>query len=104
MPEKTMVDYDEENDDLLLRKGKGEYEASIEIGDFIVDFSKKEQIIGIEIMNASKNLSISKALLNTIRNASMNVSQRNHATVINALLILENRQEIRTAIPIPICA
>lgn len=104
MPEKTLVDYDEENDDLFLRKGREKYEASIEIGDFIVDFSKNDRIVGIEIMNASKNLNISKALLNTIKNASMTVSQGSQAMVINALLVLGNRQEIRTAIPIPICS
>ena len=103
MPEKTKVDYDEKNDDLFLRMGREKYEASIEIGDFIVDFSKKERIIGLEIMNASRNLNVSKTLLNTIKNASMMVSQGNRAMVINALLVLENKQEIRTAIPIPVC-
>lgn len=97
-----MVDYDKENDDLFLSKGRGNYEGSVEIGDFIIDFSKNDKIVGIEIMNASKNLNISKSLLNSIKAAHMSVSQRNQAMVINALLVLKNKKEIRTAIPLPI--
>ena len=102
MEKKTVVDYDRENDDLFLSKGKGNYEGSVEIGDFIIDFSRNDEIVGIEIMNASKNLNISKSLLSGIKSAHMNVSQRNQAMIINALLVLKNKKEIRTAIPIPI--
>lgn len=104
MPKKTTVDYDEENDDLFISRSRGNYEGSVEIGDFIVDFSKDDKITGIEIMNASKNLSVSKSLLAKIKSASMGVSERNHAMVVSALLVLENNREIRAAIPIPVCS
>jgi uncharacterized protein YuzE len=102
MAEKTLVDYDENNDDLFLKRGSDKYEASMEIGDFIVDFSKNDKIVGIEIINASKNFGVAKALLKSVKSASLAVTQRNQAMMVTAILVLENDQEIRTAIPIAI--
>ncbi len=50
------VTYDKSADAMYIKAKKGKYHASKEFGDSIVDFSERKELLGIEILNASKNL------------------------------------------------
>ena len=66
------IRYDFEEDILNLSRGKNS-QASLEIGDFILDVDFNGFISSIEILNASENLGIDKNLLKKIKNAKMNI-------------------------------
>jgi len=103
MAEKVSIDYDKENDSVFLYK-RGNVKGSIDIGDFIVDLSPTGKILGIEILDASKNFKVSKDLLSNIKKASLNVIYRRDVIQIMAFLLLAKKLEIKTMIPIPISA
>ena len=46
--------YDKKFDDLLLNKGKCKSAGSMEVGDLILDFDKRNQLVGVQFVNASK--------------------------------------------------
>lgn len=48
--------YDEDNDDLFVYLSNAKSEGSVEIGNFILDFDKKENLVAIQILEASKVL------------------------------------------------
>jgi len=68
----TKIIYDEEEDILNLSKGSSS-QASIEIGDFVLDIDFSRYVSAIEILNASENLNISKEMLKSIEKACMSV-------------------------------
>ena len=99
----TKIDYDNEYDTLYLFR-KGNIKGSIDIGDFIVDMSTSGKVLGVEILNASKNFGISRNLLSSVKKAKLNVSYRKDVIQIIAFLLLAKKREIKTMIPIPISA
>ena len=107
MPEKTIIDYDKENDDLFIFRERGKIKGSVDIGDFIIDFSPDGKVLGMEIMNASSSLShlkISKQMLGNIKRATIRTVYKPDAFYILLLFVLENNEEIRTIVPIPAVA
>jgi uncharacterized protein YuzE len=50
-------DYDSENDSLFLYLKDEKSAGGIELGNFILDFNKKGNLIAMQILNASKVLS-----------------------------------------------
>ncbi|PSH01737.1 MAG: hypothetical protein BRC27_01085 [Nanohaloarchaea archaeon SW_10_44_10] len=50
------ISYDQENDILYLNKGK-KVQDSLDIGNLFLEFSGKNNIVGVEILNASKTVS-----------------------------------------------
>lgn len=53
---KKIVNYDSDNDILYVNKGF-KVKDSLQIEDFIIDFSYKNKIVGIEVLNASHSIS-----------------------------------------------
>ena len=52
------INYDSKIDALYIELAKGEYEVSREISpSIVVDEDKKGKVLGIEILDASKNIS-----------------------------------------------
>ena len=49
--------YDEENDDLFVYLEGSKSAGAVEIGDFVFDFDKNENLVGLQIINASDVLS-----------------------------------------------
>ena len=94
------IDYDAKNDVFSISNGE-KVKASLDIGDFILDVSHKNLICGIEIMDASENLGISKEVLGTIRNMKMSVTYKtNHVYVL--LIIVFKKEDKEVNIPIPL--
>jgi len=49
--------YDEENDDLFIYLEGKKSEGAVELGNFVFDFDKNENLVAIQIFEASKVLS-----------------------------------------------
>ena len=89
-----MVIYDKEEDILFLSKGK-KIQASIDVGDFIIDVDKRGFITGIEILNASENLKLDQLQLKELKKASMVVTYKpNHVYLYLVMLFKQKEKEI----------
>ncbi len=94
------IDYDEDND-ILFISNEDKVKASIDIGDFILDVNHKNLISGIEIMDASENLGISRDILKNIQSIKMSVNYKtNHVYVLLEILFKEGNKEINIPIPL----
>ncbi|MBU2637908.1 MAG: DUF2283 domain-containing protein, partial [Nanoarchaeota archaeon] len=56
--QKFNFDYDSGNDDLFLYNPQSKSKASIEMGDFILDYNNRKELVGIEIVNYNMAKSI----------------------------------------------
>ena len=94
------IDYDSENDIFYISNGD-KVKASLDIGDFILDVSHNNLICGLEIMDASENLGLSKEVLSNIQNMKMSVTYKtNHVYVL--LMITFKKEDKEVNIPIPL--
>ncbi len=109
MAKPAKVDYDEENDILYLFTGE-KASDSLEIDDFVIDFSSENKVVAIEIMQASKilsklsQLSISKDSLSKIEAAAINIIQGKQLMYILLqirLPIQQRVEELRIPVPAP---
>lgn len=89
MEKEIEINYDKENDILLLHLAGQRSAGSVEIGDFIVDFSQDMgKAIGMEILNASSVLTgvfgfdISKVMLSTIKRAYLRTVNKGDAIYV----------------------
>jgi len=109
MARKAKVDYDEENDVLWVFVGE-KVKDSLEIDNFIIDFSHENKVVGVEILDASEIISklsqteISKEMLSEIKEASINFIQSKELFfIIIGLLTTINKvqKEIPIQVPAP---
>lgn len=56
MIKKFNFSYDKENDDLFLFHPHNKSKGSIELGNLVFDFDKKKELVGLEILDASKTI------------------------------------------------
>lgn len=95
-----VIDYDSDNDILFISNGENT-KASLDIGDFILDVSHDNLIIGIEAMDASENLGISKDFLKSIKNIKMSVNYNtNHVYVLLVMAFKNKEKEVNMSIPL----
>lgn len=96
------IDYDTQNDILFISDGE-KAKASLDIGDFILDVNHNNLICGLEIMNASENLGITKDVLKSIQNMKMSVTYKtNHVYVLLMIVFKKEDKEVNIPIPLPI--
>jgi uncharacterized protein YuzE len=88
----TKISYDEEEDILLLSKGR-KVKASIDIDDFIIDVDARGFITGIEILNASENLKVSPVQLKGIQEAAMIVNYKPNSVLISLVMKLKGKEK-----------
>ncbi len=92
---KMNFSYDRESDDLFLYSSKSK--GSIEIGDFILDFNNRKELVGLELMNASRVLeditgeNVNK-LLNNLKSCSVNIKSCGSLLIIQIHLISESKE------------
>lgn len=80
------IDYDSGNDIFFISDGN-KVKASLDIGDFVLDVDSDNFICGIEVMDASEHLGISKEILSGIKSMKMSINYRtNH---VHVLLIID---------------
>ncbi|MBU0461803.1 MAG: DUF2283 domain-containing protein [Nanoarchaeota archaeon] len=102
--------YDKEQDDLFLSSPKSKSKGSVEIGDIILDFNGKKELIGIQVMHASKlmkditaeNISTStiKNILSSIDKCLVEVKPHSNLLVIK-LHIFSDVKDISSVINVP---
>lgn len=96
------IDYDKESDIFYVSDGE-KVKASLDIGDFILDVSHDNLISGIEIMDASENLGVSKEILGNIQNMKMSVTYKtNHVYVLLMITFKKEGKEVNIPIPLTI--
>ena len=94
------IDYDPENDIFFISNGE-KVKASLDIGDFVLDISYDNLICGLEIMDASENLGISKEVLGNIQNMKMSVTYKtNHVYVLLMINFKKEGKEVNIPIPL----
>lgn len=94
------IDYDFGNDIFFINNGE-KVKASIDIGDFVLDVNHNNLICGIEVMDASENLGISKEVLKSVKTIKMSVNYRtNHVYVLLVVTFKEAGKEANISIPL----
>ena len=108
MVKKAKVDYDYENDVLYVYTGNS-VKDSMQIEEFVIDFSSGNRIVGVEVLNASKILSdlagfrLGKTSLSKIDHAAIEILQGREIVRIFIILTAVVRKE-KADIRIPIFA
>jgi len=98
--------YDKENDDLFVFNKESKSKGSIEIGDIILDFNNKRELVGIEMMNASSmikdltNENMIKDILGTLKKCSLHVIKKKNMLIIHLKLISQVK-ELRPILSVP---
>ncbi len=94
------VDYDYEND-IFSISNQDKVKASLDIGDFILDINHKNLICGIEIMDASENLGISKENLQNIKSIKISINYKtNNVYVLLMITLKKQERDINVQIPL----
>ena len=94
------IDYDFENDIFFINNGD-RVKASIDIGDFVLDVNQSNLICGLEVMDASENLGISKDFLESVKSIKMSVNySTNHAYVLLVMIFAKKGKEVNMSIPL----
>ena len=102
--QKFNYSYDKENDDLFLFRPN----TSVELGDIILDFNSKKELVGIQIVNASRlfkditkeNLPIIRELLNNLNMCRIDVKPKNNLLLIK-IFLFSKVKEITPVLPVP---
>lgn len=95
--------YDEKNDDLFIYLPDSKSLGAVEIGNFIFDFDEKENLVAVQVIDASKVLSklFSKLLeLTKIQELKADVINFRNMAFIRIELIFDSGKESLN-IPIP---
>ncbi len=69
------ADYDENSDILYIYK-KGKVKYSIDLGVFVLDVNEKNQVVGIELLDATQLLKSTIKALEHIKEVNFNVTKR----------------------------
>ncbi|MBU3905196.1 MAG: DUF2283 domain-containing protein [Nanoarchaeota archaeon] len=96
--------YDKEYDILYILK-KGEIvKHSIDWEcSFIVDFNSKDKVVGMEILDVSKNIfGLNKKIIMNLENCDIKTQQKGDMLLVLITLKSKNMEPIRTSLPIPI--
>lgn len=70
---RAKVKYNFEDDIFVARSLSRKYDSSFQLGDFIFDLDKKQNVNGIELLNASKVFGISKVVLKNMVSGKLEI-------------------------------
>ena len=102
------MDYDPESDSLAIFFADRKSSTSIENGDIVIDIDYKKNIVGIELLNATKILSyltkqqIVKDTLERITDCALETKQFGNNIIVKFALTLSNKKIIENTIAVPI--
>lgn len=107
MVKDAKIDYDYDNDILYLYTGE-KVKDSLQIENFVIDFSQDNKIVAVEVLDASMILSelsqanVTKDALSKIESARMGIYQGKELIYILLVIRLSINQEcIDLRIPVP---
>jgi len=93
--EKVNLNYDYENDILFFNKSNEDYEFSEILNKSIaIDFNKNENLIGLEVSQASKQFKTKKIYLNSVKEANVKISidEKDIKISINLFVEIHSKQ------------
>ena len=96
MMKKFKFDYDKENDDLFVYLPNKKSKGAIELGNFVLDFDGKGNLVALQIFEASKVLSklLSKFFkLAKIKELKINVVNFRNMATIQIRIITDSTKE-----------
>lgn len=88
--------YDETNDDLFIYLESKKSAGAVEMGDFVFDFDEDENLVALQILNASEVLSklVSRVIsLTHIKSIQVNVIKFRNTNAIDIHVQLADRKE-----------
>ena len=94
--EKFNFNYDSENDDLFIYLEDRKSSGAVELGNFVLDFDEKGNLVAMQILNASEILSkiLSKVIkLNTVREVRADIINFRNMDAIKFKIISEDYEE-----------
>lgn len=93
MANKYLFDYDYKNDSLYIVKPNSKIKQSVYIDDLILDVDENGNVVGLELLSASKVFGIPKKYLRHIKNVKFSISyNRSNKILFVSLLILIKTQ------------
>ncbi len=98
MVKHAKIDYDQENDSLFVYT-EGKVNDSLEIGNYIIDFSQDNGIVNLEISEISEMLKlwkIKKEEMAAVVGASMTTAQARNATYVLINLKIKKAEKVET--------
>ncbi len=101
--EKFNFSYNEENDDLFIYLESRKSEGAVEMGNFVFDFDKDENLVAIQISEASKVLSkfMSKIIeLAKIKNIRVEIVNFRNMTAVR-MFVETDKDKIMAPIIVP---
>lgn len=107
MQRRFQIDYDYEQDSLFLYREKSH--GSVEIGNLILDFSKKKELVGIEILRASRFLQginvsekrFTKTFLKSITDCKIEMRQEGGFLFLKMLFSFREHEPILMPLQVP---
>ncbi len=107
--QKFNFSYDKEYDDLFLYSPTSKSKGSIELGSLILDYNRKKELVGIQIMDASAFLhelinERKEAILDLLRDlkeCKAEIRSRNNLLIIKMFLFSKTR-ELSPVISVPV--
>jgi len=109
MAKELKVDYDEESDILYVYTGE-KAKDSLEIDDFVLDFSEDNKVVAVEIFDASiliskfSGIEISKKILSLVKSAKMSIHQGKelfYVVIFLPIKVGDKEREIPLQVPAP---
>lgn len=107
MIKKYNFSYDILSDDLFLYDSTSKSRGSIEIGDIIIDFDNKKELVALQFINASKTLKDMllenkdiKEILKNLKECKIQAKTKENILIIRIELITQN-DNVTSVISIP---
>ncbi|MBN2052036.1 DUF2283 domain-containing protein [Candidatus Woesearchaeota archaeon] len=93
--QKDKFSYDPDNDDLLVYKAGAKSSGSVALGDIILDYDSKKELVGLQLRNASKIIRdfVNKSheevesVLAHLESCKLDVKAKNNLVIIRLTLI-----------------
>ena len=108
--QKFQFDYDSAHDDLFIYKKDSKSEGGVEVGRLLLDFNKKDGLVGIEFPDATEFLASSTGLTKkAVRNIIQNLKEckveldvwRNSIVTIRVLFLSERNEQVLWNFSVP---
>ncbi len=105
---KGVMDYDYVNDILFFKIDDREYDRSLEFNNMVIDIDKEDFVVGLQILDASQFLNISKANLKINKwqfksritpesieiRLTCQVNIRNKIRELNPIIVQQNTEQL----------
>lgn len=95
--QKAKVVYDFAEDIFFARPIKRKYDSSMQIGNFIFDLNKKNNIVGFEILHASKLFGVPKLFLHDIKKGNIQINVSGKFILVQAQIQSLIRNSMKTS-------